>query len=202
MRYERQVFDRYLTEAEERQLLRYVRQFADPLAQRDHAWMRLGRYTGVRVGVLSGLTVADAREALRTGTLMVRGAINKGGRGYSVALVKKARVAVQDLLRVRRAMGRAEVPGEPLIINRRGGQLSVRSFQARMRKWVQAAGLSVAASPHWWRHTCAKRVMKRSTAGDPRGVVQAALGQASVESTAVYTTPDREDVAQALEEAS
>ena len=60
--------------------------------------------------------------------------------------------------------------------------------------------LKVPVSPHWFRHTLAKRMMKHSTSRDPRGVVQSVLQHRSIDSTLVYTRPDREEVERALSE--
>lgn len=197
----RAVFERYLTEAEEKQLFRHIAQFASVLARRDHAWMRLLRYTGMRVQSLSLFTVGDATAALTSNTLTVRPETAKGGFGYSAHLGSKAKAALQDLLRIRREMGFPAAPGEPLVMTQRGRGLSVRSYQARMREWVEDAGLQVGASPHWLRHTLAKRVMARSVAADRIGIVQVALGQRTRTSASVYTLPDRDEVARDIEAA-
>lgn len=198
MSYQRRVFERYLTEREERDLLRTVGQFAHILARRDHAWMRWMRHTGIRVAAASRFTCADARSALADGHQVVRR--EKGGRTTTIYLTRRARQALRDLLRIRREQGHAEQPDAVLVVSRRGAPLSVRSYQSRMRYWARIAGLRVTPSPHWLRHTLAKRVMARSTAEDPRGIVQAALNHASIHSTSVYTMPDREQVAAALDE--
>jgi len=195
-------FVRYLTPSEERQLLSTVAQYKDVLARRDSAWMRVLRQTGIRIGALAGLTVHDAKEGLRTGFLYLRPAIQKRGQGHSIHLTKKARAALKELLKARREMGHAEIGEAPLIMSRNHRPMSVRSFQARMRKWCDEAGLNVAATPHWFRHTLAKRLVAQSTAVDPLGIVQSALGHLSRNSTGVYAQPDREAVAEALEEAS
>ncbi len=195
---EHQVFDRFLTHSQERQLLGYVGQFADILARRDHAWLRLLRQTGIRVGALAALTTHDAREGVRERRLTVR---RKGGGRYTVYANRWARQALQDLLRIRREQGYPERPDDPLVMGQKGRGLSVRSFQDRTRAWRTAAGLAEPVSPHWLRHTLAKRVLRQSTADQPLLVVQQALGHASLTSTAVYTRPDKEDMAQALEEA-
>lgn len=198
----RQVFTRYLADREERQLFGTVDRIDCPLARRDAAWMRLIRHTGIRVGSLAALTLADARRALIDGELVIADDIAKGRRGYSVALSKAARAALQTLQRTRRAMGLSMEPDSALVPSRRGAPLSVRSYQARMRYWCEQAGLSVEASPHWLRHTLGQRIMRQSTARDPQQMVQIALGQRSRQSTQVYTLPTREDVALAMEEAS
>ncbi len=198
--HDRAVFDRYLTIAEERQLLATVAGRAGVYAARDHAWMRLLRHTGIRVGSAARLTCADVREALRSGYLYVRPIKRSpGGRIY---LNRRARQSLTDLLRVRREMGHGEQPEAPLIMSREHAGMSVRSFQHRMRYWVREAGLQVDASPHWWRHTLAKRLMRQSTAADPRGIAQRALLHAHITTSAIYTGPDREDYEMAMEEAS
>jgi site-specific recombinase XerC len=198
----RKVFSRYLTEVEEKQLLREVGRYADPLAQRDHAWMILMRQTGIRVGSLAQLTVADARAMLASGTVTIADEIAKGGRGYQVPLNKAARAAAQKLLRIRKDQGFEPIASMPLLMSRKGFGLSVRSMQARMQQWVKEAKLPVAASPHWLRHTLAKAIVRNSCARDPQSIVQIALGHRYRETTVLYTLPDREEVLQALENAS
>lgn len=201
---DRKVFERYLTITEERKLSRTVAQFADVYARRDAAWMKLLRQTGIRVGSLAGLTVGEARQALRTHYLDVSDAHAKGGHGYSVFATKPARRALQALLAIRRELGHALATDEPLIVSRHRRGLSVRSFQARLQKWRREAGLPVDASPHWFRHTLAKRVLEQSTAPPASAlrIVQLALGHRNSRSTEIYTLPCREDLETALEEAS
>lgn len=201
MTYHRAVFHRYLKRDEEQQLLSYVGQFRDVQARRDHAWMRFLRHTGLRVGSMAAITVEDARDALARQHLQVRGDTAKNGRGYVVPLNKSARSALSELLKIRREQGHPMIGGAPLVMSRKGQALSVRSYQARAKKWVRESGLDVEATPHWFRHTLAKRVMAQSTAEDPRGIVAGALGHSDLRSTTVYTMPDREDVARGLEEA-
>lgn len=179
-----------------------VRRVNCPYARRDAAWMALMRQTGVRVRACSLLTVEDARIGLSRGRLVLRAAIQKRRRGHEVHLNRRAMAALRELLAVRRALGLAQLPDDPLVVGRGGRRLSVRSFQARMQHWREQAGLAVDASPHWLRHTLGQRLVSRSTARNPMAIVQAALGHADIRSTAVYTRPTREDVALSLEEAA
>lgn len=197
----RAVFERYLTEAEERQLLRCVAGCSGVLAARDHAWMRLLRQTGIRVESLALLNLQDARDALASGRLVLRPEICKGGHGYDVPVNKAAAEALRDLLRIRRDMGAPTDPASPLVMSQKSRGMSIRSFQDRMQHWCDAAGLQVEASPHWWRHTLAQRILARSEAADPLGIVQVALGHRTRHATAIYALPTREQVAAALEEA-
>lgn len=193
------VFTRYLKRDEERQLLAHVGQYNDVLARRDHAWMRLLRHTGIRVGSMAAITVGDARDAVAYQRLVLRRV--KGGRSYTVPLNKEARSAVRDLIRIRREQGHPMIADDALVMSRKRQGLAIRSYQARMKGWIEAAGLDIAATPHWFRHTLAKRMVAQSTAQNPIGVVQGALGHRSPQSTAVYTKPDREDIERAMEEA-
>lgn len=194
--------DRFLTRREERTLLHAVRRVDCPLARRDAAWMLLMRHTGVRVQACSGLTVADAQDALRQHRLHLRAAVQKRHRAHEVPLNRAARAALRALLAVRREMGLPPQPDAPLVVGRRGERLSVRSFQHRMAYWRREAGLAYAASPHWWRHTLGQRLMETSTAREPLLIVQRALGHADPRTAAIYARPTREDVALALEEAA
>lgn len=200
--YSRQVLERFFTEAEEQKLFRHIKQFADLGARRDYAWMRFARSTGVRVSVLVGMTCADARAGLATEYFDVRGEVNKRGKAYRIYLAKAARSALHDLLAVRREQGHVELPHEPVIMSRNHRGLSERSFQSRMEKWVKEAGLSVQASPHWFRHTLGQRIIARSTARNPLVAVAEALGHDNINSTRIYTLPTREEMARTMEEAS
>lgn len=197
-----EVFERYFTETEERQLFRCVGQYQDILARRDLQWMIVLRQTGIRIGAFARLTVYDAQQVMRTGYLQLSADIQKRKKPQTVYVTKKAKAAFKALLAIRREQGYAEIPDEPLVMSRKRQALSVRSYQARMRHWCHAADLDLQASPHWFRHTSAKRLLARSTANDPIGIVQSALNHSSRNTTAIYTRPDRETVREAMEAAS
>ena len=193
-------FDRYFTEAEEKQLFSTVAQFQSLLARRDLAWMRLFRATGIRVGAMAQLTVAHARQALKTDYLTLDAAIQKRDIAHRMLATKSCKKALRSLLTIRRDMGYAETDDGFLIMSRKHKSMSVRSFQSRLTHWCHVAGLDIPASPHWFRHTVAKRIMKNSTSKDPRGVAQGVLGHISGRSTEIYTRPDKEEIEQTLRE--
>ena len=201
---ERKVFNRYLTPAEESRLFRHIAQFrSDVLADRDYHWMLLLRHTGIRVSTLAALTVADAVDALSDPYryLRLKDAYCKGGHGYKVKCNRKAQTALRGLLRAARLQGHAETRERPLVMSRQQGQgMAVRSFQQRMSKWVLSSGLPHKVSPHWFRHTLANRILKSTTHHDPLRVVQFALGHSDLQSTQIYTYPDREDIDRAMED--
>ena len=196
----RKVFERYLTEEEVKALLKTVGQYSNIHAQRDHAWMRLLLQTGLRVQTLSGLNVGDAKAGLRNGYIYLRPEIMKGRREHQLFLTKKAQKALRDLLNIRQRQGYGAGAEHPLIYSRQHGRMAIRSFEHRTRYWAEAAGIKRPVTPHWFRHTVAKRIIANSTGKNPMLEVQRVLGHGSLEATAIYTKPDREDIERAMEE--
>lgn len=211
-------FKRYLTEAEQHALLRTLQLHSgDLLARRDGAWIRALLHSGMRLNEFALMSVGDALEALRTRYIFIPqehrkgwnrrprkkdGKLRQPPKDHTVLVTAPLEQALRDLLAVRVLMlgcGVSDVSA-PLVVSRQGGRMTCRQFEHRMKTWAAAAGLPEATSPHWLRHTRAKNIMRRSTSTDPRGVVQAALGHASIASTGIYTQVSREELEAALEE--
>ena len=200
---ESKTFDKYLTPGEEKKLLAALDKARGVIARRDEGWIVLMRQTGIRVYACSQISVGDGLDALETGELYLRGAIQKRGQAHTVWVNKKAQAAIRSLLRVRRRMGLSAIDREePLIPSREGGTMSSRSFQLRIKFWGARAGLSKDITPHWLRHTLAKRLMSTTVAANPLPIVQRVLGHRSLRSTSVYLVPDKETVKAAMQEAS
>lgn len=203
---ERKVFDRYLTESEEKKLFNTVwKHRSDELALRDYHWMMLLRQTGMRINNLALLCIADARQVLSDPShrLQLRDADSKRQHGYSVKFNLRALTSLSELLKLHSKRPGQTVGSDPLIFSRQGShRLSIRSYQVRMQHWANLAGLPVQPSPHWFRHTLAKRLLKVTTHSEPLQVVKVALGHTRLTSTEVYTQPDREEIDRAWEAAS
>ena len=195
---------RSLSAQEERQLLACVASRAAIEARRDAAWMRALRFSGCRVGEFSRVSVGAALMALERRHLFIPREDRKGGkRDHDVLVTEPLRAAIAELLHVRELqtglpVARMERRGA-LVLNRYGKRLSVRSYQLRLRYWCAQARLALDVTPHWFRHTKAMAIMRRSQAQDPRGMVRLALGHADINSSSVYTQPTREDFAEAME---
>ena len=199
------VMKRYLTEAQQGELLRTINKHAGLLARRDSAWTRLLQSTGMRLHELVTMTVGDAESALRTGHVFVPKERRKGysrgtAKDHSYLVTEPVRRALLDLLAVRREQGHADIMSAPLVMSRKHVGVTARAFEQRCAMWAELAGLGEKVSPHWFRHTRAMNIMRRSTSHDPRGVVQAALGHASIASTGIYTQITKEDMDAALRE--
>ena len=194
-----QTLERYLTEEEERILFKKVNTFGDVYSRRDSAWMLLFRQTGIRIGTMARLTVGDAKQAIRTKKLILRNEICKGKKGYTVHANTTAIKALKKLLSIRAEMGAINANHEPLVVSRKHKAMSVRSYQARLKYWRDEAGLQIEVTPHFFRHTFAHRIIERSTAANPLQVAQAALGHSDIKNTAIYTRPNREQMAADME---
>lgn len=197
-------FEKFLSESQQRQLLRHMHlRRADALARRDGALMRLLLHTGMRLGETCLMRVGCALAALRTGWIFIPKAHRKGGRReHTVRVTEPVREALRDLLGARAEITGLEFVREEalLLASRQGEGMSARAVQYMVRRRAGEAGLAATVSPHWLRHTRGKNIMRRSTSNDPRGLVQAALGHASISSTGIYTEVSADELAEALEE--
>lgn len=193
---------RYLTEGEQQQLLRAAKTNTDPLAQRDYWWMRLLIELGARVNEFHLLTLAQAEAALATGWLVVSKGQRKGGkRGHEYAVTQTVRECLVALCFI--ARNEQSTPcgaPSPLVWGRDDAPLSVRSYQARLKVWVAAAGLDARISIHWLRHTRGMNIMRRSRGDNPLKLAQLALGHSSLSSTGVYLQMSREEYLRELQQ--
>ncbi|WP_158117239.1 tyrosine-type recombinase/integrase [Vibrio cincinnatiensis] len=216
-----QFFLHYFTEQEEKQLFKTVKETYGIYAQRDYYWMLLMRETAVRLGVLAGpdakkakqyclpmlgLTVGEAEMSLEEGYLIYRSANAKNQKKHPIALNKSATHALKQLLKIHVEMSQGiewDTPrlDRPLFLSRNRQAMSRRSFQARFSAWCRLAGVP-EGTPHWLRHSWAKRFLERTSSPDALRRVQAVLGHSNISTTSVYTTPDRESLSSAMREAS
>lgn len=216
-----EIFEHYYTEQEEKRLFRTVKHTHGIYAKRDYYWMLLMRETAIRLGVLVGpdadkakrhdlpmigLTVGDAEASLEEGYLIFDYRNVKNQKKYPIALTKSAKEALKQLLKLHREMSKGwewETPylDRPLLLSRNRKGVSRRSIQDRFTKWCRLAEVP-EGTPHWLRHTWAKRYMERTTSPDALRRVQAVLGHSDIKTTAIYTQPDRESISSAMREAS
>lgn len=189
--------ERYLTKDEQQALLGAAKRVHDPLAQRDYHIMGFLLRTGLRVGEFCKISIADAQQALKTGALFVPREHRKGqGMDLRLPLTEEGRRHLRGLL----VMTTGAAERDPLVAGPNNQAITTRSIQLRVQLWAQAAGLPGKVSPHWLRHSRAMDIMRASTSTDPRGIVQRALGHATVATTGIYTEASKEDVAKALNE--
>jgi integrase/recombinase XerC len=160
---------------------------------RDRAMFELLYSSGLRVGEVVALDVADGRLDLREGEITVTG---KGAKTRTVPVGKKAREALQAWLSVRR--GLASPQERALFVGARGRRISAAGVWKRLQSWTRLSGLGQSVHPHMLRHSFATHVLQSSQ--DLRAV-QEMLGHASISTTQVYTHLDFQALAKVYDAA-
>ncbi len=164
-------------------------------AKRNYAILQTLLQTGVRAGELASLVIGDVVLSKRSGVLHVRS--GKGEKARDIPLDASARKALAAYLEER---GKLAV-GKPLFPSERGGPLSVRGLELLIRGLAFRAGVDREdVTVHAWRHTFALSYLKDHP-GDLVGLARL-LGHESLNTTAVYTQPSVEDLAEKLERSS
>lgn len=146
---------------------------------------------------LTGDAAADAAALKLRETCRRRAA----RRAHGIPVTAPIRQALEALSFMARAeLGHGAGPEAPLVPGRDGAPLSVRSYQARLKIWVEEAGLDCRTSVHWLRHSCGMNILRRSQSKAPLKVVQTHLGHASLSSTGVYLQMSREDYSHEMQQ--
>ncbi len=198
---------KYLNEPQQRELLRAARTQACELAQRDYHWMAALMLLGMRIQEFSKLTKPTVQKALASGWLFSEKNHCKGKRRVNeYVITAQLRVHLLALLRISDAEDlQTQNPDadQPLIwgrdTNGMAGPLSVRSYEARMKIWIVAAGLPEHFSPHSLRHTRGMNIMRNHRGNNAILVVRQALNHTNLRSTTVYTQLSRDEVAESLQ---
>jgi len=150
-----------------------------PLGLRDAAILELLYSSGLRISELVSLNVDDFTPG--QGTLKITG---KGSKQRIVPLGALAEQAIVAFLKIRTDFLRPDSSAQPaLFLSRQGSRLSVRSIQARIKRYTLGLGLG-GVSPHTFRHSFATHLLNRGA--DLRSL-QEMLGHASLSTTQKYT---------------
>lgn len=163
-----------------------------PLALRDRAIAELFYSSGLRLSELAAINIGDIDGQSRL--LTVTG---KGNKTRTVPIGRFAIEAIQAWLKARPDIDRDESV-RPLFTSSRGGRLSVRTIQARLRQQGRSAGLRQDVHPHMLRHSFASHLLESS--GDLRAV-QELLGHANISTTQIYTHLDYQHLAKVYDAA-
>jgi integrase/recombinase XerC len=147
---------------------------------RDAAFYESLYSTGCRIAEMLALSWKEIDFG--NGTVVVTG---KGSKQRLCILGSKA----IDALRRLRSASDAAVPGggdpdRPVFQNGKGGRLSPRDAERRMKKWLAAAGLPSDVTPHKLRHSFATHLLD---AGADLRSVQEMLGHSNLATTQIYT---------------
>lgn len=145
-------------------------------AVRDNVILELLFSTGIRIGELVALDVADVR--LEEHQVHITG---RATRGRIVALAPEVIDAMLSYLELRRERT-LDTPA--LFVGRSGTRLTIYSIENVFKKHVRLAEIKRHITPHALRHTMAAMLVSR---GIDIREVQEILGHASILSTQVYT---------------
>ena len=192
----------------------------DPIGLRDRAILELLYATGIRVGELCGLGLADVD--LAADTVLVLG---KGAKQRVVPFGEPARVALLEYLvngraamlpnpdrptpstRASRRAGAAATPAsrwdpaadrEALFFNRRRRPMTQRDVRGMLERYRVAAGVPAGTSPHTLRHSYATHLLE---GGADLRAVQELLGHVSLTTTQTYTHVSNERLRRVYEQA-
>lgn len=173
-------------------LLRAAGETRHGLAKRNYALLQVMIQAGPRVSEVASLRVADVVLRDRVGTVRIRQ--GKGRKEREVPLNATARRALRTYLETRGSLR----PEESLFASGRQAPLSARAIQSVISHLAHRAKIErVRVSAHTLRHTFALNYLKQN----PGKLVELAslLGHDSLDTTAIYTRPSQEDLAEDLE---
>ena len=156
--------------------------------KRDVAIVQLLRHTGLRLGELCNLTLADIETSERKGKVIVRS--GKGGKYREVPLNLDARRALAAYFEEERP----EVDDQHVFIGQRRNGLTDAAVQNVVKKYAYQAHLE-GLSPHVLRHTFARSLLDK---GVDLVTVQQLMGHKRIDSTARYTRPSERDLEAAV----
>ena len=156
------------------------------IVDRDRAILELLYSSGLRLSELTGLDCGDVDPQDAT--------VRVTGKGNKDRIVPVGRMALAALAKWHRSRPELAAAGEKaLFVSNRGGRLSARSVQARVKHWARRQGIDTNVFPHLFRHSFATHLLESSH--DLRGV-QELLGHANISTTQVYTHLDFQHLAQ------
>jgi len=162
-----------------------------PIAIRDKAIMELIYSSGLRLAEVTGLEWN--KVDVPGGMVIVK------GKGNKSRMVPVGRVAVEALLAWRREqVSLSGFDTSAVFTSKRGGALSRRAVQARIRHWARHQGLPQRVYPHLLRHSFASHMLESS--GDLRAV-QELLGHSNISTTQIYTHLDFQHLASVYDKA-
>jgi len=192
---------KYLSEKEEKHLLRTVRSTKGKKAERDYMILQLGFGLALRADELANLTVGDVRNRE---TLYVRPEIAKLSSSGTVPISKDLQGIIRNFIKLKQTWKESINDAAPLFVSRNGGRLSKRSLQESVEGWMILAGLTTTKdskvvalySTHSLRHSCLMRMRER---GVRLETVQKFARHKSLASTGIYTEATIDEMIEAAE---
>lgn len=162
------------------------------IAVRDKTAIHLLLETGIRVGELVAIELADISLANRS--IVIHG---KGNRQRLVYLPQRGLVQkIKQYMAWRRSL---PIRSEKLFVDAKGSSISTPKVRVSLRNLAKAAGISRHVTPHMLRHTCATQWLE---SGLDIRYVQRLLGHHSISTTEIYTHVSDQGLREALDRAA
>lgn len=186
----------YLTMEEEKQLWKTMSQRKGWKAEKDFVLLKTMRLLALRRVETIRLNIGHIEN--KTALEVTKDIAAKGGIG-TVYICAELQEIFSIYLKAKRKRGDDVSPEAPLFLSFRGTRLSERGVNEIVRYWCEEAGLP-AYTPHAFRHTKAQRIMAdmKNIPEDQREkkliFANNQLRHQSLNSTAVYTQPSKEDM--------
>lgn len=156
---------------------------ASPVGRRDQCIIELLYGSGLRVGELVALDLADLEPSTRL--VRVRG---KGRKERIVPYGRRAADALRSYLPDRATWRQgSDKTHDALFVNQRGGRLTDRSVRRLLNAAVARCSATLSLHPHALRHAFATHLLE---AGMDLRAIQELLGHSSLATTQIYTTVD------------
>jgi integrase/recombinase XerD len=163
-----------------------------PTGLRDRAMLDLLYATGLRVGELINLRIADLDDA--QGTVRV---IGKGNKQRIVPVGRDALQSVETYQSQQRPQLLKGRVSPYLFITARGTRMTRQGFWKLLRGHGKTAGIFAGLSPHVLRHTFATHLLE---GGADLRSLQAMLGHADIGTTQLYTHVVRSRLRQTIDQ--
>jgi integrase/recombinase XerD len=161
------------------------------VGRRNRALLETLYGTGIRLSECVRLDLTDVD--LGEGTLLVR--CGKGRKDRLLPFPARAAAALDLYLRESRPWLARRASEQALFISRDGGRLKPITVQFVVWWHAKRAGIRARISPHMLRHACATHLLRGGA--DVRHI-QELLGHERLETTAVYTRVEIQDLRDAL----
>jgi site-specific recombinase XerD len=140
---------------------------------RDAAIMEMFYSSGLRLGELASLNVADVDVYTESVRVL--------GKGRKERVCPVGAPALEAVSRYRAT---ANVPSGPLFISKTRKRISPRSIWLILKRYLRHTSIPISLSPHKLRHSFATHLLD---GGADLRSVQALLGHASLSTTQIYT---------------